>query len=130
MFVYNKAEVESYLKTLHKAVREGRFRIEINENRSENIALIREYVIDNECQKKILLSLSTADFSEKRQNTKKGFEHEILYIFGKEVMLLPRYRAQEETVALYIKINMIRDPAFAIIISFHKQKYSMNYAFQ
>lgn len=44
-----------------------------------------DYIIDEAKAKDIILSLTVMDFSEIRQNEHKGFEHEKLYVFGKDV---------------------------------------------
>ena len=46
-------------------------------------------------------------------------EHETLYIFGKEVLLIERYGTAEKLVPLYIKFNKL-DNEFVIVISFHE----------
>lgn len=123
-----RAEVEAYLEDVKEAVNAGRYRIEMNENRQDNQNLVIEYVISEEKRKQILLSLTAADFSEIRHNTHKGYEHELLYILGKDVKLLHRFTSGEEQVPLYIKINKL-ESSYVIVISFHKQKYPLSYNF-
>lgn len=92
--------------------------------------LFEDYLIDEAKAKEILLSLETDDFSEVRNNDHIGFEHELLYIFGKDVKLLERYESDDvKTVSLYIKFNKL-DNSFIIVVSFHEQKWPMNYAFK
>lgn len=69
------------------------------------------------------------DFSEILQNKHAGYEHERLYVFGKDVKLLERTGNKEKTVSLYIKFNKL-EKCFVIIISFHEQKYPLNYYFR
>lgn len=69
------------------------------------------------------------DFSGILRNEHKGFEHEQLYVFGKDVILLERNGTEEKTVSLYIKFNKL-DSCFVIIISFHEQKYPLTYYFR
>ena len=69
------------------------------------------------------------DFSEIRHNTHRGFEHELLYVFGKDVKLLQRFGSSEEQVSLYIKFNKL-ESRYVIVISFHKQNYPLNYMFK
>lgn len=45
------------------------------------------------------MGLTVIDFSDILQNEHKGFEHERLYVFGKDVTLLERRR--ENSVSLY-----------------------------
>lgn len=91
--------------------------------------LFWNYVIDETKVKEILLSLAAADFSEVRNNEHKGFEHELLYIFGKNVKLLERTGTDEKTVSLYIKFNKLEN-SFVIVISFHEQKFPLEYYFR
>ena len=60
-----------------------------------------DYVIDETKAKEIILSLTVMDFSEILQNEHKGFEHEKLYVFGKDVTLLERNGTEEKTVSVY-----------------------------
>ena len=69
------------------------------------------------------------DFSGILRNEHKGFEHEQLYVFGKDVILLERNGTEEKTVSPYIKFNKL-DSCFVIIISFHEQKYPLTYYFR
>ena len=73
----------------------------------DNINLFLDYVIDETKAKDILLGLTVTDFSEVRHNEHKGYEHELLYVFGKDVELLERTGNKSKTVSLYIKFNMI-----------------------
>ena len=56
-----------------------------------------------------------------------GYEHEILYIFRKELLLQERFGKQEDTVDIYIKFNCIHQPddKFLIIISFHEEEHPL-----
>lgn len=122
-------DVEMYLEDVKEAINAGRYRIAMNENRQDNRDLFVDYVISEEQRKQILLSLEVADFSEIRHNTHKGYEHELLYVFGKDVKLLNRFGSEEEQVSLYIKFNKL-ESLYVIVISFHKQKYPLNYKFR
>ena len=123
------ADVEKYLEDVKEAINAGRYRIAMNENRQDNQDLFVDYVISEEQRKQILLSLEAADFSEIKHNTHKGYEHELLYVFGKDVKLLNRFGSEEEQVSLYIKFNRL-ESLYVIVISFHKQKYPLNYKFR
>ena len=122
-------DVEMYLEDVKEAINAGRYRIAMNENRQDNRELFVDYVISEEQRKQILLSLEAADFSEIKHNTHKGYEHELLYVFGKDVKLLNRFGSEEEQVSLYIKFNKL-ESLYVIVISFHKQKYPLNYKFR
>ena len=53
-------------------------------------------IIDEAEAKEIILSLTVMDFSEILQNEHKGYEHEKLYVFGKDVTLLERNGTEEK----------------------------------
>ena len=123
------ADIEKYLEDVKEAISTGRYRVEMNENRQDNRDLVMDYIVDEEMRKQILLSLTAMDFSEIRHNTHIGYEHELLYVFGKDVKLLRRFGSGEEQVSLYIKFNKL-ESRYVIVISFHKQKYPLNYKFK
>ena len=123
------ADIEEYLEDVKEAIYAGRYRVEMNENILDNQDLFIDYIISEEKRKQILLSLTAMDFSEIRHNTHRGYEHELLYVFGKDVNLLRRFGSGEEQVSLYIKFNKL-ESRYVIVISFHKQKYPLNYRFK
>lgn len=123
------ADIEKYLEDVKEAISVGRYSVEMNENRQDNRDLVMDYIVDEEKRKQILLSLTAMDFSEIRHNTHIGYEHELLYVFGKDVKLLRRFDSGEEQVSLYIKFNKL-ESRYVIVISFHKQKYPLNYKFK
>ncbi|MCM1288479.1 MAG: hypothetical protein NC240_09235 [Clostridium sp.] len=125
----NKKDIEQYLSEVKEAVENDRYRLDRNVRRQDNINLFLDYVIDEEKAKEIILSLTTMDFSEILQNEHKGFEHERLYVFGKDVILLERNGTEEKTVSLYIKFNKL-EKCFVIVISFHEQKHPLTYYFK
>ena len=125
----NKKSIEQYLEDVKAAVRNNRYRIDRNKNRLDNLNLFTDYLIDEAKAKKILLNLDVMDFSAILRNEHAGFEHELLYVFGKDVRLLERYGTKEKTVSLYIKINKLENN-FVIVISFHEQKYPLKYYFR
>lgn len=123
------ADIERYLNEVKNAISAGKYRVEMNDNRQDNQDLFMDYIIDEEKRKQILLSLIAMDFSEILQNEHKGFEHERLYVFGKDVKLLHRFGSGEGLISLYIKFNKL-EPEYVIVISFHKQKYPLKYKFK
>ena len=125
----DRESIERYLFEIKKAVEKDNYRIDRNSRRQDNINLFLDYVIDEAKAKEIILSLTVMNFSAIMQNEHKGFEHEKLYVFGKDVILLERNGTEEKTVSLYIKFNKL-DNCFVIIISFHEQKYSLIYYFK
>ena len=125
----DQKDIEQYLSEVKDAVEKNNYRLDRNARRQDNIDLFLDYVIDEAKAKEIILSLTVMDFSEILQNEHTGYEHEFLYVFGKDVVLLERNGTEEKTVSLYIKFNKLKD-CFVIIISFHEQKYPLTYYFR
>ncbi len=122
-------DIEQYLFEVKEAVENNRYRLDQNAKRQDNINLFLDYVIDEAKAKEIILGLTVIDFSDILQNEHKGFEHERLYVFGKDVTLLERNGTEEKTVSLYIKFNKLEN-YFVIVISFHEQKHPLTYYFK
>lgn len=122
-------DIEVYLTEVKEAIHKNRYRIEMNSRRQDNRNLFFDYVIDETMAKDILLGLTATDFSEVLKNEHKGFEHELLYVFGKNVELLERMSNASKTVPLYIKFNKL-DNCYIIVVSLHKQKYPIRYYFK
>lgn len=125
----DESEINDYLGEAKKLILDGKFRIALNSNRLTNLSLFDEYLINEESVKSILLNLTVYDFCEKVQKKHANFNHEWLYVFGKEIDLIKRFEEKSEMVPLYIKFNKIEDK-FLIVVSFHKQKYPLVYYFQ
>ena len=125
----DESEINDYLGEAKKLILDGKFRIALNSNRLTNLSLFDEYLINEESVKSILLNLTVYHFCEKVQNKHANFNHEWLYVFGKEIDLIKRFEEKSEMVPLYIKFNKIEDK-FLIVVSFHKQKYPLVYYFQ
>lgn len=125
----DESEINDYLGEAKKLILDGKFRIALNSSRLTNLSLFDEYLINEESVKSILLNLTVYDFCEKVQNKHANFNHEWLYVFGKEIDLIKRFEEKSEMVPLYIKFNKIEDK-FLIVVSFHKQKYPLVYYFQ
>ncbi len=125
----DKQDIEQYLSEVKEAVGNNRYRLDRNEKRQDNIDLFLDYVIDEAKAKDIILSLTVMDFSDILPNEHKGYEHERLYVFGKDVTLLERNGLEEKTISLYIKFNKLEN-CFVIVISFHVQKFPLTYYFR
>ena len=97
----DKKDIELYLSEVKEAVENGRYRLDRNARRQDNINLFLDYVINEAKVREIILSLTEMDFSGMLRNEHKGFEHERLYVFGKDVILLERNGTEEKTVSLY-----------------------------
>lgn len=129
LLIIEKSDIEQYLSEVKAAVMNDRYRLDRNVRRQDNIDLFLNYVIDEARAKEIILNLTAMDFSEILQNEHKGYEHERLYVFGKDVILLERIGKEEKIVSLYIKFNKLEN-CFVIVISFHEQKYPLTYYFK
>lgn len=128
---YNKDEIDRILKIIKECVVSDKYTIAINENRQENIDFINEYNIRSDRQKSILMELKIEDFCYTLQNTKIGYEHEILYVFAPQVYLFEA-QGTEVTVDMYIKINIIDTVGGdrVVVISFHRRNKPIEYLFR
>lgn len=124
-----KKDIDIYLGEVKAAIRQNRYRIEMNSRRQDNLELFFTYILDEAMTRDILLSLTVNDFSEILQNDHKGYEHELLYVFGKDLRLLERLGNSSKLVSLYIKFNKL-DNAYVIVVSLHEQKYPIKYYFK
>lgn len=128
---YNKDDIDRILKIIKECVKSDKYTISINENRQENIDFINEYNIRSDRQKSILIGLKIEDFCYTLQNTKIGYEHEILYVFAPQVYLFEA-QGSEATVDMYIKINIIDTVGGnrVVVISFHRRNKPIEYLFR
>ena len=120
------SDVEEYLVDVYSAVQSGRYQLSA---RQKNQDMFIDYVFTEEDARQVLLSLTAYDFSNAVGNVHTQYSDEVLYIFGKDIMLLPRYGEKEEKVSLYIKINKLANQ-YVIVISLHKQEYPLHYPFR
>ena len=116
---------------IKSCIGDNRYTIALNENRQENIDFINEYNIRSSRQKSILLQLEIEDFCHTLQNTKLGYEYEVLYVFVPQVQLFNADGA-EEMVDVYTKFNVIDMPNGdrTVVISFHKRNKPIDYPFR
>ena len=121
-----KSDIEQYLSDVFAAVNAGRYQIS---PRQKNQDIYMDYVFTEEDAKEVILSLTAYDFSDAVQNDHPQHPEEILYIFGKDINLMPRYGDSEEKVSLYIKFNKLTNQ-YVVVISFHKQEYPLTYKFK
>lgn len=121
-----KSDVEKYLFDVFSSVNAGKYQIS---HRQKNQDIYMDYVFTEKDAKKVILSLTVYDFSNAVQNDHPQHPEEILYIFGKDIRLLPRFGGSEKTVSLYIKFNKLVNQ-YVFIISFHKQEYPLTYKFR
>lgn len=128
---YTKEEIDVVLDKIKSCVGNNEFTIALNENRQENIDFINEYNIRSNKQKNILLQLKAEDFCHTLQNTKLGYEYEVVYVFVPQVQLF-NADGIEEIVDVYTKFNVIDMPngSRAVVISFHKRNKPIDYLFR
>lgn len=128
---YTREEIDGILAKIKDCVSNNKFTISVNENRQENVDFINVYNIRSDKQKSILLQLQTDDFCHTLQNTKIGFEYEVLYVFVPQVLLWSTDGA-EEMVEVYTKFNIIDLPTGTrtVVISFHKRNKPVDYLFR
>ena len=129
MYLVSKNDIAEYLKNVKKSIECGKYRIDTNIRRQNNIKLYTDYVIDEKMSKEILLSLSVEDFSEIRDNEHVGREYEKLYIFERKVKLIRRFGKREKLVPLYIKM-LLKENGLVIIISFHEEMYPLKHPYK
>lgn len=128
---YSREEIKDILAKIKECVTGGKYTISLNEKRQENIDFINEYNIRSDRQKSILMQIEVEDFCHSLQNTKIGYEHEILYVFVPQVQLF-NADSEKETVDLYTKLNVLDLPSGkrTVVISFHKRNKPIDYLFR
>lgn len=128
---YTRAQIDEILSKIKSCVTENKFIISQNENRQENIDFINEYNIRSDKQREILMRIRTEDFCHSLQNTKIGFEHEVLYVFVPQFPLFNSV-GEEENVDIYTKFNIIdlQTGSRVVVISFHKLNRPIDYLFR
>lgn len=124
-----KNEIEDHLREVKAQVKINNYQIERNSNRRVNNELFLNYILSEEEAKKILLSLEVNDFCHIKVNKHARFKNELLYVFGKDIPLIERFKTGEKVVTLYIKINKLEDK-YVIVVSFHESAYPMKYYFK
>ncbi len=128
---YTREEIDAILAKIKVCIESGRYIISQNEKRQENIDFINEYNIRSDKQKSILMKIETDDFCHSLQNTKTGYEYEVLYVFIPQVQLF-NADGEAKTVDIYTKFNLIDLPSGSrtVVISFHKRNKPIEYLFR
>ncbi|MEF2614892.1 hypothetical protein [Faecalibacillus faecis] len=128
---YSREEIENILAKIKECISAGKYTISLNERRQENIDFINEYNIRSDRQKSILMQIKVEDFCHSLQNTKIGYEYEVLYVFVPQVQLF-NAEGKEELVALYTKFNVLNLPSGrkTVVVSFHKRNKPIDYLFR
>ena len=73
----------------------------------------------------MLLELQEENFAYTVDND-KGFD-EVLYVFVKEYEL--NYWGETEVVPVYVKINMLEEKMFSVVVSFHELEKNIKLLF-
>lgn len=128
---YSHEEIKDILSKIKECISTGKYTISLNERRQENIDFINEYNIRSDRQKSILMQIEVEDFCHLLQNTKSGYEYEVLYVFVPQVQLF-NADGEEETVDVYTKFNVLDLPSGSrtVVISFHKRNKPIDYLFR
>ena len=128
---YSREEIENILAKIKECISAGKYTISLNERRQENIDFINEYNIRSDRQKSILMQIKVEDFCHSLQNTKIGYEYEVLYVFVPQVQLF-NAEGKEELVDLYTKFNVLNLPSGrkTVVVSFHKRNKPIDYLFR
>ena len=128
---YTHEEIDAVLAKIKSCVVKNRYTISLNENRQENICFINEYNLRSDKQKSMLMQIQTENFCYSLQNTKIGYEYEVLYVFVPQIQLF-NADGEEETVDVYTKFNIIDLPSGSrtVVISFHKRNKPVDYLFR
>lgn len=128
---YTKEEIDEVLTKIKDCINNNCYTIALNEKRQENLDFINEYNIRKDKQKGILLQLKVEDFCHTLQNTKIGYEYEVLYVFVPQANLF-NSEGKEEIVDIYTKFNIIELPNSnrIVVISFHKRNKPIEYLFR
>ena len=129
---YTKDQITELVKRIKIAVRHRQYKVELNENRTENIDFINDFLLTDSDIQNLILSITADDFCHSLKNTKKGYEHETLYVFVPESKLT-NLEGEENMIKIYTKFNLIKISGgtdYAIIISLHQPNKPVNYAFK
>jgi len=128
---YTKNQISQVLTKIHRLVRNGKYIIAKNKNRTENNNLIHKYNLTTKKQQSIIMQIKPVDFCHTVRNTNSGFEHEILYVFCPKITVF-NLNDEKEQVDLYTKFNLIdsNHGSLVIVVSFHERKKPVNYLFR
>ena len=118
-------EKKAVIDKLYRMVRNGRLGEDYTiANRDKNRQIRRDYNINDDKIKEVLLGLQLANLIKVEKSDNGAHPDDIVFIFKKKVLLMPRWKenADYQDVNLYIKITWPKenDGAVMFIISFHE----------
>lgn len=119
----SESEVPQVLARIHDTVYNKILGIDYTiADRKKNQRLRNDYRMDDAKIKQILLDLQSTDFVKSEGSTNPLHPDDMIYVFKKSVILMPRWQenADYKQVILYIKITWPVDDELMFIISFHE----------
>ena len=123
----NLSDVEkcATVEKIHNLIRDGTFGDDYTIiPRSKNRQLRKDYNIDDDKIKEILLQLQTGDMIKAERSNHELHPNDIVYVFKKNCLLMPRWREEADftSVVLYIKITwpVENEGTYMLVISFHE----------
>lgn len=123
---YSIEEVQNFLTKMVEYFNKGKLRI--NYERGKNERILQDLGITNEQALNMVKELTVTDFmhtmkDKSDDSKKKNYEADIFYVFGIE-----NDRYTNQTFEIYIKWAYLED--YCEVISIHKSKYKLNFAFK
>lgn len=115
-------QVESVLSEIQAILNAPDFNIKKNfifYNRVENVQALADLDFDLEDVCETIRKLTISDYSATLLDDKSVLSPEYIFVFGNTIKRTP----------LYIKIKIV-DGRIVVCISFHKEKYKMNYPYR
>ena len=116
---------DDVVERLHRHIRANVYGIGYTVKPTDkNSQLRKEYVVDDNKVRDILLSLRAEDYLRWEYSNDEHFKGEIVHFFQKNVLLIPRQKedGKEEEIALYIKMTWSSKNGILFILSVHKDK--------
>lgn len=121
----SKEEKIAAIDKIHKMIRDGTLGEDYTiANRDKNRQLRRDYCIDDNKVKGILLGLQYSDLIKVENSNNEAHLKDVVFVFKKEILLMPRWQenASYKSVRLYIKITWPDECGGEVmfVISFHE----------
>lgn len=112
------SEINQIIFEFKRLILEGKYKIELNENRDHNMFFYKNFNLANYSTIKALLnSFDIFDWKYCVRNKNIYYKHEILHIFIKNAILLNRDNTYQKT-EIYLKIKLMDN--YVVIVSLHE----------
>lgn len=114
---------EHIIRRIKETIQNGEFGIDYTiSKRDKNEYLKQAYNINDKKIIQILMDLETENFIKKEKSYNLLHPKDIIYVFKKNVLLMPRWieHAKYCNVMIYIKITWPEEQDSMFIISFHE----------